>query len=386
MKKLFVFTGGGLAPALNSTLYGVITAARERGWKVLGGLYGWASLLQNGRHIILDNLNIEPIRDSGGTLLRSSRTNPLASIDGPAQVKEKLRDLGVDAVLAIGGDDTLGAASELFQEGVPIVGIPKTIDNDLSHTYYTPGFPSAAHYLSSFVNEIREDAAYALSRIFVIESLGMKAGWLTAAACYGHADIIIPPEQPVSLRNMLETLKNRYHENGNYAVVIVGQEAHFDEPLERFRDQFIDEQYGHLRHSYICLSLREKIKKELGVDTKALYPGNWLETGKPTSVDRDMSIALGRRAVKLIADGKIGQMVTITRPDDKKIDLEIGEITLSAIVGKQNYRVLPPEFFNFKTFRPEQKFYDYMEPLLGKFQPKDDDYTKLTKMMMSHLG
>lgn len=381
--RLFVFTGGGLAPALNPTLYGVITAAREKGWTVIGGLYGWASLLRNGRHVGLDNLPLESIRDSGGTFLRSSRTNPFAFTDGIYQVKEKLQELKIDAIIVIGGDDTLNAAAELFYQGVPMVGIPKTIDNDIAGTYYTPGFPSAAHYLSTFTSEIREDAAYALSRIFIIESMGMKAGWLAAAAAYGQADIIVPPEQPVSLRQMLTQLDKRYVENGNYAVVVVAQEAHFDEPLERLRDHYIDEQYGHLRHSFICISLREKIKKELGVDTKALYPGNWLETGRPIALDRDMAISLGRHAVKLVADNRFGQMVCVTRPDERKNNLGVGEISLAAIVGKQNYRTLPPGFFDFANFQPTAAFLDYMEPLLGKHSSREDDYANLVKMIAS---
>ncbi len=386
MKKIFVLTGGGLAPALNPTLYGVITAARERGWSVIGGLFGWASLLRNGQHIDLDNLPIEAIRNVGGTFLRSSRTNPFAFTDGIYQLKERLHDLGIDAVVAIGGDDTLGAAAELFREGIPVVGIPKTIDNDLAGTYYTPGFPSAAHYLSSFTNEIREDAAYALSRIFIIESMGMKAGWLAAAARYGNADIIVPPEQPVSLRAMLGALEKRYTENGNYAVVVVAQEAHFDEPLERIRDHYIDEQYGHQRHSFICVSLREKIKKELGVDTKALYPGNWLETGRPIPLDRDIAINLGHHAIKMIAEARLGYMAAIVRPDEKKTDLAVSEIALSAIVGKQNYRIMPPGFFDFSNFQPTAAFCDYMEPILGRCEPKDDDYTKLIKKITSQVG
>src|SRR3989338_8604604 len=115
MKKIFVFTGGGLAPALNPTLYGVVHAARQEGWSVCGGLFGWASLLLGGRHVSLDTLNIEGIRGEGGTILRSSRINPFADPDGIQQVKKRLRELNVDAVIAIGGDDTLGAAAKLFQ-------------------------------------------------------------------------------------------------------------------------------------------------------------------------------------------------------------------------------------------------------------------------------
>jgi len=159
MKTLFVFTGGGLAPVLNPTLYGVVTAARQKGWRVLGGLHGWASLLSEGRYVDFTNLNIESLKENGGTILRSSRTNPYAVADGVKQVKKTLETREIDAIVAIGGDDTLGAAAKLAADGVHIVGIPKTVDNDLPGTYFTPGFPSAAYYLAAFVDEIKRDAA-----------------------------------------------------------------------------------------------------------------------------------------------------------------------------------------------------------------------------------
>ena len=170
-KTILVFNGGGLAPALNPTLYGVITKAKKQGFKILGGMYGWASLLDNGRIVDLTKLNIEPIKNIGGTFLRSSRTNPFNVKDGVTQLKDKIKEHKIDYLVAIGGNDTMGAAERLFrEENLPIIGIPKTIDNDLPETYFTPGFPSAAFYFSSYVKEIREDAAYALSRIYIIEA------------------------------------------------------------------------------------------------------------------------------------------------------------------------------------------------------------------------
>lgn len=378
-KKILVFTGGGLAPALNPTLYGVITAARKDGAQVLGGLFGWASLLRNGRIINLNKLNINALKDVGGTFLRSSRTNPLSLPDGLEQVKEKIKELKIDAIVAIGGNDTLTAAHKLAEAGLPIVGVPKTIDNDLSGTYFTPGFPSAANYLASFTKEIKEDAAYALSRIFIIEAMGMDAGWLTLSSIYGHADVILPPEWQFNFNKVLETTSKRYEENGNYAVVVIGQEAHFDEPINALADTQIGEQYGHVRKSFICLALKDRIKKELGIDTKALYPGNFLETGKPLPLDRDEAIKLGRKSIELIKKEKYGFMANIIRPNKNKTNLVIDSIPLDKVIGEKNYRKLTPDYFDLNNFKPKKKFLDYMEPILGKFKPKEDEYLKLIK-------
>lgn len=386
MKSIFVLTGGGLAPALNPTLYGVIDEAKKRGWTVIGGLFGWASLQRNGRHVDLRDMDVEPLKNLGGTLLRSSRTNPMKTADGIAEVKERLRELAIDAVVAIGGDDTLGAGHALAAAGIPIVGIPKTIDNDLSGTYCTPGFPSAARELADFTKEIREEAAYALSRIFVIESLGMRAGWLAAAAAYGHADIILPPERPIALRAMLDRLSERYEKNGNYAVVVVAQEAQFDEPLAVHHDKQPGEQYDHVRQSYICLALKEKIKAALGVDTKALYPGNFLETGRPIDRDRDLAIQLGRHAVAMVADGRTDAMPCIIRTDDTSVALAVGDIELGEVVGKEKYRTLPPSFFDWDLLQPTPEFFRYMEPLLGPYRPPDDDYAALVKKITSQIS
>ncbi|MBI2552126.1 6-phosphofructokinase [Candidatus Uhrbacteria bacterium] len=377
MKSLIVFTGGGLAPALNPTIYGVVTAAREKGWRVLGGLYGWQSLLAGGRHVDLTNLNIESLKENGGTILRSSRTNPYATPDGAEQVKRTIQALGIDAVVAIGGDDTLGAAAKLAAEGIPIIGIPKTVDNDLPGTYFTPGFPSAAYYLATFVNEIKRDAAYALSRIYIIEAMGFKAGWLTCAGVLGGADIVLPPEWKISWKHTLDLLSQRYKDNGNFAVVVVSQEAHFDEPLQGLSEQQLGDEHGHVRKSFICLTLRDKIRADLGIEAKALYPGNYVETGKPIALDRDLAIALGRHAVALISDGVQGVMTRITRPDPAQLHLTVDTLPFPEL-ALQKHRPLEQDMFDIETLLPTKAFFDYMTPLTADFtQLGDPDYLGL---------
>lgn len=389
MKTILVFTGGGLAPALNPTIYGVITAAREKGWRVLGGLQGWASLLPGGRQVDLTTLDIEPLKENGGTILRSSRVNPYATPDGPVQVKNTLRALGVEAVVAIGGDDTLGAAARLAQDGVSIIGIPKTVDNDLPGTYFTPGFPSAAYYLATFVDEIKRDAAYALSRIYIIEAMGMKAGWLTCAGALGNADLILPPEWKISWKQVLELASARYKQNGNFAVIVVSQEAHFDEPLEAptistGNGAHFADQYGHMRKSFICLTLRDRLQKELGIEAKALYPGNYVETGKPIAIDRDLAIALGEKAVATLAEGATGHMACVERRDPQNLNLTVNTIPLTEI-ATQKHRPLEPGMFDQSMLLPMSEFHNYMAPLTLDFPSiGKDHYSQLQQELLTH--
>lgn len=380
--KILVFTGGGLAPALNPTLYGVIKTAQKRGWQVLGGKFGWSSILPGGQMVDLTKVNINILKNHGGTILRSSRTNPFKTENIIEIVKSKMKEFGIDAIVAIGGDDTLGAAKKMFEAGIPIIGIPKTIDNDLAATYFTPGFASAAYYLADFVRQIKEDAAYSLSRIFIIESLGMKAGWLAASAIYGGADIIIPCEWEINLEHLTKKIKEAYDKNGKYAVIVLGQEAKFNPKLEASEDRQPGEQFGHKRQHFICLVLRDYLKEKLGVEVKALYPGNYLESDKPIKIDQKLAIKLGQKAIELINQKQFGLIPAILRLNPKKNKLTVAAIPFEKVIGVK-YSSLPPDYFDLENFQPTKKFIQYMEPILGKLDRRDDEYTRLIKLINS---
>src|SRR3989338_3745405 len=292
-KTVLIFTGGGLAPALNPTLYGAITRARKEGFRILGGLYGWACLGANGKTIDLTKIDLEIIKKNGGTFLRSSRTNPFNSKNGLAELKKRIKKLKIDYIIAIGGDDTLGAAYKLHQQSIiPIAGAPKTIDNDLPETYWSPGFPSASYYFSQFVKEIREDAAYALSRIFIVEALTAKAGWLVAAGAYGGADLVIPPERPVDLKLIIRLAKKRYLANKNFAVIAISNQAKI--PGIKGEEDEQKDQFGVKRQNYISLALAKSLKAALGIETKVAIPANYVETGRPIKIDCEIGIKIGR--------------------------------------------------------------------------------------------
>lgn len=377
-KTILVLTGGGLAPSLNASLFGIIDSAKKAGAKVFGGMFGWSSLLEAGKIINLSDIDINSIQNIGGTFLRSSRVNPFVVPGGIEQLKNKLQENHIDYIVTVGGNDTLGAAAKLFaEEGIKIVGVPKTVDNDLSETYWSPGYPTAAKCLADFTAEIKKDAAYALSRIFVIESTGMNSGWLAAAGAYGDADVILPPEKQLNLNKVLQIIAKRYKENGDFAVVVVAQEARFDQRLEVVADDQFD-QYQTLRNSYVCLALREKIKQAMGnVTVKALYPGNFLETGNPIAVDRDFGIKLGQKAIELLDQEKFGQMACLVRPDSNDTKIEVTSVPLAKVVDGHN---LPDKYFDWENLKVTDDFLNYMEPILGKYQKeKDDPYYQLIK-------
>jgi len=375
-KKLLVFTGGGLAPALNPTLYGVIKEAQGKGMQIFGGLFGWACLLDNGRVVDLTHFNPEPLKNIGGTALRSSRTNPLGVKDGLEIVREKLREYKVDFVVAIGGDDTLGAAHKLFQqEKIKIVGVPKTIDNDLPATYWTPGFPSAAYCTAKFCEEIKIDAAYALSRIFIIEVLGRKSGWLAAAAAYGAADVIIPPEKKVKLSKVLDILAQRYEKNGNFATLVISEETNFDQEVKGISQDQKDS-FKVKRKSFVALGLKEKIKESLGIDCKPLFPGNFLQTGRPIETDAYWARRLGEKAIQLISQDKFGYMAALSRPG-RSLKISAVEVPLAKAVGR--VRLLDRSYFDFENFKVKQKFFHYMEPMLGRPKSETGAYLKFIR-------
>lgn len=375
-RTILTFTGGGLAPALNATLAGVISEAQKNGYRILGGLYGWACLGRNGKVIDLTSMKVHAIESVGGTFLHSSRTNPYAN-GGLDTIQERIHEHKIDGIVAIGGNDTLNAARQLSEHGIAIVGVPKTIDNDLRRTYWTPGYPTAARLMADFTRQIRDDAAYALSRIFLIESPGRESGWLAAAAAMGGADVIVPPERPANLRTFLKVLNRRYERNGNFAVAVIAEHAKFDDPRIRPRQSDQRDDFGVVRYGFITIGLRDVIKAELGIDTKALVPANWFESGAPIAVDQKMAEALGRHAVKLIAGGKTGIMVAIRR-EGASPRLTVGELPLEAAVMSE--RLLDGSYFDFERFYPRQKFFDYLAPAFPRtYRARDRSYLSLIK-------
>jgi ATP-dependent phosphofructokinase / diphosphate-dependent phosphofructokinase len=368
-KKVLILTGGGETQTLNATIYGAIIQARKYNMEIFGGICGWKSLLDNGKIVNLTNKNINGIENIGGTFLRTSRTNPFQIKNGI----EKLKKNQYDFILAIGGDDTLWVAKKIFEKfDIKIVAAPKTADNDLNGTYFTPGFPSAAKNLIEFTNEIKRDCAIPRHRLFLIETQGGHAGWLSSSAILGNADLITVPEKTIPLNHFLKKVKEIYDKNKRSGVIVVSKETKFDKISGKIEQQ--NDSFKIKRHENIVIKLKKVIQKELKIETQTISPGNFLRSGKPYELDKKLSIELGKRSIELINQKKFGFMSSIEFKDNKLI---VSEINLKDVVGENKYKKLPDNFFDFENLVPTKEFYSYIEPILKEHELKDKWYYDL---------
>ncbi len=374
-KTILLLTSGGLAPALNATLYGAIKAARKKGYKVLGGVNGWNSLVENGKIVNLTKINIESIKNRGGNFLRSSRTNPFKAKNGLNNLKSTIKKYKINTIIAIGGDDTLSAAAKLYkQEKIPVIGLPKTIDNDLPKTYFSPGFPSAAYYIAKLVSETKEDSAYALSRVFIIEIMGAKSGWLTCSAALGGADIVIPPEWEFNLETILNKIKKKYKQNNNLCVIGLSKEAKI-KGLAGIADKQIDF-FNNKRKEFVSLSLQKKIQSKLGLNTKTIVPMSYLQSGEPINLDKKFGFSLGKKGIEMVTTKKYGQTAII---DYKNGKFNLKEVKLSEFLN--GTKKMNNTWFNKKTMQPTDKYFKYLKTLIGDFDFIDKDYNRLQKLV-----
>jgi len=384
MKKALIFTGGGVTKVLNATIYGVVKAAKENKIKIMGGIGGWGSLMDKSRFVDLNGLDIEGIQDIGGTFLRSSRTNPFKSDDGIRQVLDKVKKNNIDYIIPIGGDNTMLTARKLFEDhGLNIVSVPKTIDNDLNGTYYTPGFPSAAAYISDYCSLTKRDVAMSYKGIFITEVMGGTAGWLAASGVFGDADLIIPPEKEVKLSHFFDVLMKKYEENNKFASVVVSKEAKFDDKsITSIKGGNKEDQYGLTLSENITWDLKRKITEELKVPCRNVNPGHIVSSGAPIAIDRDLAIELGRKSIELIKEKQFGEMTNLVRLSDDSLDVQ--SVHLKKVVGDDNYKTLPDNFFDYKKLNVTEKFFDYMFPILGTYKQKHTKYYQLLRQVFKH--
>ncbi|PIY96850.1 MAG: hypothetical protein COY66_02310 [Candidatus Kerfeldbacteria bacterium CG_4_10_14_0_8_um_filter_42_10] len=381
-KTILVFTGGGIAAALNATLYGVITEAQKKGYKILGGIEGWQSLLKGGKTTDFSDVDVSILQTHGGTILRSSRVNPLKVEKGMEQLKERIKELSLDGIIAIGGDDTLGAALEVSKTvELSVVGIPKTVDNDLTGTYWCPGFPTAASKIVSITKQTKEDTAYGLKRIFLIETIGMKAGWIPAASCLANPDLIVVPEREVPLDLLLELIEQRYKNNGEYATVVIAEEVRFKGGLKGMADNQPDNFRNESRQNFISIGLREEIKNHLGIYAQCIIPRNYLQSGQPIEIDREFAVKLGQHAVGSISRNETGTMSCIVKKDKSRNEFTVSSVPLTEVAGKENHRVLDETLFDFDNFVVTEKMRDYISSIIGE-SSSDSAYSGLEKKII----
>jgi len=324
--QIAVLTGGGDAPGLNAVIRGLTTKAKKYGYDVLGLCDGWAGLLDGGKEKPLDLDDVEDIHMMGGTILGSSRTNPYKIENGVEQVKRNLEKLNCKYLVAIGGEDTLGVAAKLYKDGIKVVGVPKTIDNDLSETDYTFGFDTAITRASEAIRNLHT-TAQSHHRVIIVEVMGRHAGWMALeAGIAGGAHAILIPEENFDIKILVKIIKNRDEKGKNYTIIVASEGAVPKGGDLKWKDEKVDA-FGHKILGGIAEQLAEKLEEITGKECRHVVLGHLQRAGTPTAFDINLGTRLGIRAADMIENGEFGKMAALQ-------GTEVVPVPLEAAVGK----------------------------------------------------
>jgi len=328
--KIGILTGGGDCPGLNPAIRGFVMKALDYGFTVHGIREGWKGLVQGiVEEQPLDVARVEEIIYQGGTMLRSSRTNPFKD---PAQlqaVKANIQKYGFECIVALGGEDTLGVASKLYKEGIPTVGIPKTMDNDLSETDYTFGFDTSVGVNVEAVDRLR-DTARSHSRIVVLEVMGRHAGWVALnTGIAGGADYILLPEVPLDLDAMTAHLKESYARK-RYGIVVASEGVELPDVAD---DEKKLDAFGHviLGDRNVGEYIAKEIEKRTGIETRSAATGHIQRGGPPSAFDRVLASRLGIRAAQCVYEKDFGKMVALRGTEVVPVDIDKAVGTLRTV-------------------------------------------------------
>jgi len=345
-KRVALLTGGGDCPGLNAVIRAVTRRSLDRGYEVVGVREGWRGLVE-GKLQPLDDRAISGILPRGGTILGTSRTNPYKLEDGVELVLEHAESERLDALVAIGGEDTLGVASRLFEEhAFPVVGVPKTIDNDLSGTDYTFGFDTALTVATEAIDRLHTTAE-SHNRVMVVEVMGRHTGWIAVmSGMAGGADVILIPEQPITVEEACRDIQRRHERGKDFSIVVVseGYELTYasGERQQIVQPQSATDEFGHVRLGGIGDVLARQIEERTGYETRVTVLGHIQRGGTPTARDRILATRYGLKAADLVYEGHWGTMAAL-RGDD------IVEVPLRDAVAE--LKLVPPEFYEAaKTF------------------------------------
>ncbi len=321
-KQIAIITGGGDAPGLNAVIKGIVVQAKVLGYDVLGFKHGWRGLIEDSLYGKLDLDQVENIHMTGGTILGSSRVNPYKIKGGEKIIIKSLAKNNCDYLIAIGGDDTLGVAKRLFDAGVKVVGVPKTIDNDLSGTDCTFGFDTAINRIMEQIENLHTTAK-SHDRVLLIEVMGRQAGWLALdAGLAGGAHLILLPEKKFQIKEVCDLVQKRQRRGKNYTIIVVAEGALAEDKnwstVEEEKDNFGN---VYLNKRNIAQNLARIIENKTGLETRYVVLGHIQRAGQPSAFDRVLGLRLGTRAVKLIDQNNFGQMVNLRGTEIKNVSL-----------------------------------------------------------------
>lgn len=320
-KRLGILTGGGDCPGLNAVIRAVAHRCAQKGIELLGYRYGWAGVVA-GDSVVLDRAAVKGILPLGGTILGTSRTDPLVVPDGIAQIRRTLEADGIDGLISIGGDGTLSASQELFERGVPLIGVPKTIDNDLCGTDFTFGFDTAVAIASEAIDRLHTTAE-AHNRVLIVEVMGRHTGWIAAySGLAGGADVILVPEYPFEVEAVCERVRERERRGRTFSIVVIAEGAR-----PSGADNEIVERRSRVRPGEISAWLAREMERCIDTETRTVVLGHIQRGGTPSAHDRVLATRFGVHAADLAIAGGWGQMVALHGN-------EIGTVLLADAVRK----------------------------------------------------
>ena len=333
MARIGILTGGGDCPGLNAVIRAVVRkGVNQYGHAIVGYRDGWRGVLENRvTHLTPDNT--AGILHRGGTILGSSRTNPFKEEQGVERVKDSLASERIDGLIAVGGEDTLGVADKLTAEGVDVVGVPKTIDNDLNATDFTFGFNTAVQICTDAIDRLHTTAE-SHNRVIVLEVMGRNAGWIaTYAGIAGGADAILVPERPFNIDQVCEHIRHRHSKGSTFSIVVVAEGATSEDGGAEVQEGNTDA-FGHARLGGIGVMLEKEIEARTGFETRVTILGHIQRGGTPTAFDRVLATRFGIAAIDAVHEGDFGKMVALKGTDIVRVPIGDAVGTLKTVDPK----------------------------------------------------
>ncbi|HJU48995.1 MAG TPA: ATP-dependent 6-phosphofructokinase [Gaiellaceae bacterium] len=339
--RIGVLNGGGDCPGLNAVIRAVTRRSLDRGHEVLGVREGWRGLVE-GIYEPLGRREISGLLPRGGTILGTTRTNPFKLEGGADAVLANVASAGIDALVAIGGEDTLGVAARLHRESeLAVVGVPKTIDNDLSGTDYTFGFDTAVSIATEAIDRLHTTAE-SHNRVMVVEVMGRHTGWIAVmSGIAGGADVVLIPEQPITVEDACRELVKRHDGGKDFSIVVVseGYELTYASGEQRLvaGEARATDQFGHVVLGGVGDALAREIEARTGFETRVTVLGHVQRGGVPTARDRVLATRFGLKAADLVHEGRFGRMAALH--GDAVVDISLEEATAEL-------KTVPPEWYD----------------------------------------
>jgi ATP-dependent phosphofructokinase / diphosphate-dependent phosphofructokinase len=310
VKRIAILSGGGDSPAINAAIRAIVIKAGKCGYEVLGIKNGWDGLI-NGQIIDIQRSVVSQILDKGGTILGSARVNPFKIENGVESVKTNVKKFCIDAMIAIGGDETIGVMHRLNQYNLRGVGIPQTIDNDVPLTDYAIGFDSAVEMATNAIDMLHTTAS-SHHRIMIVEVMGRYSGWIALySGIAGGADLILIPEIGFNYDDILNVIEKRRERNKDYSIIVVAEGAKPEESSNHVSFQAKVDKFGHVQLGGIGHIIAKEIEKKTGYETRVTILGHLQRGGKPSAFDRLLATRMGTFAVELISRAEFDNMVCI---------------------------------------------------------------------------